>query len=66
MAPHCCKGCLRDIIAKMAEQSKKIPVEINGVAENGLPDSPCEFVVHYFVHIHSSFKSVHQTLKINQ
>ncbi|XP_068910383.1 pantothenate kinase 3 isoform X2 [Tenebrio molitor] len=40
MAPHSCKRCVRDVIVRMAEESRKGPVEVNGVAENGLSDSP--------------------------
>jgi hypothetical protein len=40
MAPHSCKRCVRDVIVRMAEESSKGPVEVNGVAENGLSDSP--------------------------
>lgn len=43
MAPHSCKGCLRDIIAaKMSKDNENTPMEVNGIEENGLPDNPCK------------------------
>jgi hypothetical protein len=45
MAPHSCKRCVRDVIVRMAEESSKGPVEVNGVAENGLSDSPCKLIL---------------------
>ncbi|XP_074041008.1 pantothenate kinase 3 fbl isoform X3 [Leptinotarsa decemlineata] len=36
MAPHSCKGCLRDIIAaRMSRESKEIAMDVNGENENG-------------------------------
>ncbi|XP_018565791.1 pantothenate kinase 3 isoform X2 [Anoplophora glabripennis] len=41
MAPHSCKGCLRDIVAaKMAKDNRNTPMEVNGVDENGISDNP--------------------------
>ncbi|KYB29463.1 fumble isoform X2 [Tribolium castaneum] len=40
MAPHSCKLYLSDIIATMAEDNRKVSMEVNGVSENGFTDAP--------------------------
>lgn len=43
MAPHSCKGCLKEIIQKMAK-NKETPMEVttNGTGENGWNITPCK------------------------
>lgn len=43
MAPYSCKKLsLSDIIATMAEDNRKVSMEVNGVTENGFTDAPCK------------------------